>query len=315
MDLKHVRTFVAVAELGTVSKAALRLRVAQPALSRQIIDLEKELSLRLFDRVGSRLRLTGEGEQLLGNCRRLLAYTSSIIDQALELRRGDSGVLKVTTGALTIDSVISTFLGRYSEHYPNVEVKLIEGIGVEALTMVERGEAQLGIMLNATVPAGTGDFGSRPLPPTEFLAAHHCSLELARGHSIDIRGLAPYPLLLLDSRYVLRQTFDAACRIARVRPNVLFECGAPHTLMSLAEAGHGVAIVPSYLRLHRYNLKTLRLTHQRKPIQYPASIFWDKRRSQPRYAQAFCELLAEHIQNANPALHHSPDGRPRTKRK
>ena len=315
MDLKHVRTFVAVAELGTVSKAALRLRIAQPALSRQIIDLEKELSLRLFDRVGSRLRLTGEGEQLLGNCRRLLAYAGSIIDQALELRRGDSGVLKVTTGALTIDSVISTFLERYSEHYPNVQVKLIEGIGVEALTMVERGEAQLGIMLNATVPGSTGDFGSRPLPPTEFLAAHHSSHELARGRSIDIRGLAPYPLLLLDSRYVLRQTFDAACRIARVRPNVQFECGAPHTLMSLAEAGHGVAIVPSYLRLHRYDLKTLRLTHQRKPIQYPASIFWDKRRSQPRYAQAFCELLAEHIQNANPPVHHSSDGRPRTKRR
>jgi DNA-binding transcriptional LysR family regulator len=315
MALTHVSTFAAGAALGTVSKAALRLRVAQPALSRQIIDLEKELSLRLFDRVGSRLRLTGEGEQLLGNCRRLLAYASSITDQALELRRGDSGVLKVTTGALTIDSVISTFLERYSEHYPNVQVKLIEGIGVEALTMVERGEAQLGIMLNATVPASAGDFGSRPLPPTEFLAAYHSSLELARDRSIDIRGLAPYPLLLLDSRYVLRKTFDAACRVARVQPNVMFECGAPHTLLSLAEACHGVAIVPSYLRLHRYNLKTLRLTHQRKPIQYSASIFWDKRRSQPRYAQAFCELLAEHIQNTNPPVHHPSDGRPRTKRK
>src|SRR5262245_22097773 len=224
MDLKHVRTFVAVAELGTVSKAALRLRVAQPALSRQIIDLEQELGLTLFDRVGSRLRLTGEGEQLLGNCRRLLAYASSITDQALELRRGDSGVLKVTTGALTIDSVISTFLARYSEHYPNVQVKLIEGIGLEVLTMVERGEAQLGIiMLNAAVPASTGDFGSRPFPPTEFLAAHHPSLALARGRSIDIRSLAPYPLLLLDTRYVLRSTFDAACRVAHVLPNVLFE--------------------------------------------------------------------------------------------
>jgi hypothetical protein len=73
--------------------------------------------------------------------------------------------------------------------------------------------------------------------------------------------------------------------------------------------------IPSYLRLHRYNLKTVRLTRQRKPIQYPASIFWDKRRSQPGYAQAFCELLAEHIQNANPPVHHSSCERPRTKRK
>src|SRR5215468_9686651 len=197
MDLKHLRTFVAVAELGTVSKAALRLRVAQPALSRQIIDLEKKLGLTLFDRVGSRLRLTGEGEKLLGNCRRLLGYARSITDQALELQRGDSGVLKVATGALMIESVISTFLDRYSKHYPNVQVRLIEGIGVDVLAMVERGEAQLGIIGDAAVPASTGDFGSRPFPPTEFLAAHHSPLELARGRSIDIRGLTPYPLLLL----------------------------------------------------------------------------------------------------------------------
>jgi len=62
MDLGQARTFVTVAELGTVSKAALRLQIAQPALSRQIIDLENELGLRLFDRAGRRLLLTGEGE-------------------------------------------------------------------------------------------------------------------------------------------------------------------------------------------------------------------------------------------------------------
>ena len=69
MDLRHTRTFVTVAELGTVSKAALRLRIAQPALSRQISDLEQELGFKLFDRVGRRLLLTGEGEQLLADCR------------------------------------------------------------------------------------------------------------------------------------------------------------------------------------------------------------------------------------------------------
>ena len=69
MDLRHARTFVTVAELGTVSRAAMHLRIAQPAFSRQIGNLEQELGLRLFDRVGRRLVLTGEGEQLLGDCR------------------------------------------------------------------------------------------------------------------------------------------------------------------------------------------------------------------------------------------------------
>lgn len=300
MDLRHLRTFVAVAELGTVSRAALRLRIAQPALSRQIIDLEREFGLTLFDRVGRRLLLTGEGEQLLGNCRRLLGYASSLSDQAQALRRGDSGVLKVSTSAHTMDSVFSTFLHRYAEHYPNVHVRLLEGIGIEVLAMVERGEAQLGIILDEAVPAGNDHFGSRSFPPIEFWAACHSSLEPGRHRSIDIRSLAPYPLLLLDSSFVLRKTFDAACRLAGLRPNIFVECSSPHTLLSLAEAGHGVAIVPSYVRLDRYALKTLRLTHQRKPLQEPRSIFWDKRRSLPRYTRDFCELLAEHIRKDIP---------------
>jgi len=69
MDLRHLRTFVSVAEQGTVSKAALTLRVAQPALSRQIADLEVELGFKLFDRIRRRLVLTGEGERLLADCR------------------------------------------------------------------------------------------------------------------------------------------------------------------------------------------------------------------------------------------------------
>ena len=313
MDLKHLRAFVAVAEQGTVSKAATRLHTTQPALSRQVIDLERELKIVLFDRVGRRLRLTGEGERFLENCRAVLGSVDILAEQAHDLRRGDSGVLKVTAGAHMIDSLLSTFLPRYAEHYPNVQVRLIEGIGVQVLAMVERGEAQLGINLDEAVPAGNDHFGSRPLPPIEFWAATgHTSLELGHGRSIDIRGLAPYPLLLLDSSFVFRKTFDAACRLAGLRPNILFECSSPHTLLALAEAGHGVAIVHSYLRFHRYTLKTLPLTHQRKPLQEPRSIFWDKRRSRPRYAQDFCELLAGFIREVIPT---SPRFRTRTSRK
>ena len=76
MDLKRLRTFVTVAEQGSVSRAALRLHISQPGLSRQIQELEQELGLRLFDRVGRRLVLTGEGEQLLGSCRSVLGTSA-----------------------------------------------------------------------------------------------------------------------------------------------------------------------------------------------------------------------------------------------
>src|SRR5258708_36434014 len=77
MDLRRLRTFVTVAELGTVTRAASRLRVSQPALSRQIHDLEQEFEIRLFDRVGRRLMLTALGEQVLDDCRRILGEVGS----------------------------------------------------------------------------------------------------------------------------------------------------------------------------------------------------------------------------------------------
>ena len=154
MDLRHARTFVTVAELGTVSKAALRLRIAQPALSRQISALEQELGLKLFDRVGRRLLLTGEGEQLLGDCRSLLNYANAIGERAQLLRRGDTGVLKVAASPQHIESVFSNFLHLYAQRYPNVQVKLIEAVGPELLAMLERGEIHLGAKSGSRSSAG-----------------------------------------------------------------------------------------------------------------------------------------------------------------
>ena len=87
MDLKRLRTFVAVADLGTVSKAALRLRISQSALSRQISDLEYECGFKLFDRIGRRLFLTIRGEQLLGDCRGVLGQLGSLGPNARTIRR------------------------------------------------------------------------------------------------------------------------------------------------------------------------------------------------------------------------------------
>ena len=114
MDLRHARTFVTVAELGTVSRAAEQLRIAQPALSRQIADLELELGVRLFDRVGRRLILTGEGEQLLGDCRALLGCAEAIGERARLLQHGDSGVLKVAFSPQIIEGAVAAFLLRYA---------------------------------------------------------------------------------------------------------------------------------------------------------------------------------------------------------
>src|SRR5947207_11377947 len=145
MDLKRLRTFVAVAELGTVSKAALRLRISQSALSRQISDLEYECGFKLFDRIGRRLFLTTRGEQVLADCRSVLGQIGSLSERIELLKRGDSGVLKLAAPPQTIGAVLPQFLPRTPEPFPNVRGNVTEAPGRDQLPLPRRGQCQTAV--------------------------------------------------------------------------------------------------------------------------------------------------------------------------
>lgn len=301
MDLRHARTFVTVAELGTVSRAAARLHTAQPALSRQISNLEQELGLKLFDRVGRRLVLTGEGEELLGDCRILLNYANALGERAELLRRGDTGTLRMAASPQFIEGVMCDFLRRYAQRYPNVRVNLTEAVvWSDTLGMLERGEVHIGQNLLRAVSPGDPRFASHPLEGVDLLAAFPGPVTLGKNEAIEVADLAPHPLLLLDTNFVSRRTFDATCRLAGVEAKVTFESRTPHTLLAMAEMGHGVAIVPSAVRIARYSLRSVRVTYRGKPVREPLALFWDKRRPLPPYATAFCEMLAQRVREVFP---------------
>jgi len=297
MDLKRLRTFVMVADVGTVSKAALHLHISQSALSRQIADLEGECGFRLFDRIGRRLFLTTRGEQLLADCRGVLGQLGSLGERIELLKRGDAGVLKLAAPPQTIESILTEFLPRYAERFPNVRVKLTEALGMDQVPLLERGEVHIGIRHDQGVNPW---FESISLPSDDVLAAYTPSLKLGRGGAIDIVLLANHPLLLLDTGYSVRRLFNAACRVADVEPNVLLESRAPHILLALAEAGQGIAIIPSVLRTNRYSLKVARVTHERRSFRDRYVIQWDKRRPMPSYAQNFCTALAAYMRGVLP---------------
>jgi DNA-binding transcriptional LysR family regulator len=301
MDIRHARTFVTVAEFGTVTKAAQQLRIAQPALSRQIANLEVEFGLKLFDRTRGRLVLTGEGEQLLVDCRALLNHANAIGEHAQLLRSGETGVLRLAASPQFIEGAISPFWYHYAKRYPNVRLALTEALGWSHIrTLLERGEVHLGQNLLNAMPMGDTRYSNFTLKPVDQLAAFHPKLAIGKSGAIEIAELAPHPLLLLDKNFVFRRTFDAACRLAGMEMNVKFESRTPHTLMALAEDGHGVAIIPSAVRAKGYMLRITSVTFQNKPLREPIAIFWDSQRTLPRYARAFCDMLADYMKDAFP---------------
>jgi DNA-binding transcriptional LysR family regulator len=271
------------------------------ALSRQINGLEQELGFELFQRAGRRLLLTPGGEQLLGDCRSLLAHAGTVGERAQALRRGELKVLRVATSALTIEGAFPIFMHRYAERFPGVRLALIEADAAEHLTMLEQGEADLAISVLNVVPVDEHRFASYLLPLFQMLAACAPTFDIEETDTIEIRELVQHPLLLPNPSYATRNLFDAACRLAGVRPNVLFESSAAHALLALAEEGHGVAVIPSVLRTDRSPVRVMRVTHRREPLHITVAVLWDRRRTLPRYAEGFSELLAAHVRAMYPA--------------
>jgi DNA-binding transcriptional LysR family regulator len=298
MDIRHLRAFIAVAEHGTVSSAADVLRITQPALSRQITRLEQEFGFKLFARSGRRLLITPLGEDLIADCRNLLSHVSLLSDQAHALRRGELKVLRIATSALAIEGLFPAFLRRWEAHVPGVRIALIDADADKQLDMVERGDAHLAINVINVVRVDERRFACHLLPLFCVLAAYPRSMKIEPGDMIDINRLVDHPLLLPSTSFATRSIFDAACRLAGVRPNVAVESGAAHALLAMAEAGHGVAVIPSILFPATTALRVSRVTHRREPLNIAAAVLWDRRRALPQHAETFCHLLTQHVEHA-----------------
>jgi LysR family cyn operon transcriptional activator len=294
MDLRHLRAFAAIVDAGGFARAATLLNLSQPALSRQIHGLEAELGVPLFDRVARRALLTSEGEDLLRRSRRLLTDADSLGERARALKSGQTGLLRVGATPQVMESVLAGFLQRYRRRHPAVEVHLVEDGGVRLPGRLDRGDFHLGLVV-----AGDARFRWRLLGPIHLVAVLPRSHPWRRRATLEISELVDVPLLLTRRDFGSRAWFDAACQVAHIRPRVLLESGAPPTLIALAQAGYGVAIIPSNARIPR-GLRAIPILRRGESIGVWASVSWDPRRFLAPYAEQFVEELVAYSRRAYP---------------
>lgn len=293
MNLKHLQTFAVIAKHGSVAQAADEIRITQPALSRQIKTLQEELGLRLFDLVGRRLSLTAEGKEFLQHCHGLLGHAGAVFENARSLGQGKTGVLNVGGAPQTIARYFPSFLQSYQKDAPDVRVRLVEAAAADLLAMVERGDLHFAITI---ILGEERRFARQPIPSVPLLALFTERYRLERRGIVDVRNLDGVPLLLLGSGFATRATFDAACRLSGIRPNVIFESTAPHTLADLAEAHLGVAVVPGTFTSASGRLRACPLVALNSPVQLDLAVLWDGRRPLPRIAERFPTAFATHVE-------------------
>jgi DNA-binding transcriptional LysR family regulator len=165
------------------------------------------------------------------------------------------------------------------------------------LDMVQKGE----LHLTLSVPLGT-TLEQRQLFPLRTLAVSSAAAGIpARAKTIRLEDLVAQPLLMLPRSFVHRKTFEAACELMQVRPNIVFESAVPETLLALARIGYGVAIVPSALPVRDKSLRTHVIVYQGHSMGSWIAVNWDPRRFVADYMQDFIDALVEQARN------HSPD--------
>ncbi len=146
IEMRHLRYFVAVAETLHFGRAADKLRMAQPPLSQQIRNLERNLGYSLFDRTTRGVRLTRVGEFFLERSRNTLAKVGDDVEMARRLGSGVEGILTVGFSGSTIFTALPTVIGRYRRMHPNVELRLRELVTAEQVPSLLNGTLDLGFL-------------------------------------------------------------------------------------------------------------------------------------------------------------------------
>ncbi len=244
MDLRHLRYFVAVAETGHFGRAAQRLHIVQPALSMQIRALEEEIGGPLFVRTSRRVELTEAGALLLVEARRTLTQADrakTVVQRAL---RGETGNVRVGfAGNAVLTGKLMNDLRAFHSHYPLVQLELIEMAPRMQGEAILAGELDVGYspVLDPTVSSQlvTQKIGTWPMMVA--MASDH---PLASRKRISIKSLVSEPLILYvtgtgdEGLAMLRERTDKELNIAHRVSSTL-------SVLALAAAGLGVALVPS----------------------------------------------------------------------
>jgi DNA-binding transcriptional LysR family regulator len=249
MDLRHFRYFAAVAEELHFGRAAARVRVAQPALSRQIRDLEAELGLRLLERDRRRVALTAAGAVFLTEIRRLLGQVDRAVEIARRAARGEHGSLGIGYVPAVAYSALPDIIRAFRRRLPDVEIQLHE------MNPVQQVEALLAERVDVGFLRGPVN---EPALAADIVLEEALVAALPSGHPLGAHkrlGLAtlakePFVLPARSRGPGFHDQILAMCRTAGFSPRVVQE-GSQTDAISLVASGAGVAIVPTSLRVIR----------------------------------------------------------------
>lgn len=253
MEIRHLRYFVAVAEQRNFRRAAEHLLMAQPPLSQQIQDLEKELDVQLFDRTHRQIALTVAGQVFLEDATRILAQVEQAEKRVKRASKGELGQLTIGYTSFLHCPLFPVILHRYRTQYPDVEIVLRDLVTLEQMKRLDNNDLDISFATHASLAI---------TPEEEGLLVQQCLLRepvmavIPKNHRLA--GRSPLPLAALADEpwiWFARQfdptTYDYMLRLfdqVSFRPHVVQEVNQHPIVLSLVAAGLGISLIPASTR-------------------------------------------------------------------
>ena len=286
-----LRTFIEVARLEHLGRAAEVLHADQSTVSRKIARLEQEVGVSLFERIGRSIRLTQAGRRFLPRAERLLNEIRDAIADAEGAVSAETGEVHIgflhTLGIRWLPDRLAGFLALH----PSVRFVLQEGTPGEVVSGLVAGDFDLGIL--GPPPSNVPDLEIHPLFRERVAVVVPAAHPLAGRGSCTLRELADEPLVLVRSRSGLRKVIDDAFAAQGLPIHLAYEGDDLSIVQGLVEAGLGITLLPMPLPTPSTRVAVVPLRDP--PIARTMALCWDRRRILPAAANLFAQRLLSDV--------------------
>ncbi|WP_428422729.1 LysR substrate-binding domain-containing protein [Methylibium sp.] len=286
MELRHLRYFVAIADAGTLSRAAERVFVTQSTLSHQLAQLEGELGVKLFERIGRSLRMSDAGTELLRHARGAIEKVQEGQRAMAQIRNVATGDLQVGVTHSLVNRLIPHVADAFVNAHPAVQLRISHLPAMDIEAQVASGALHLGVAFHPTSDEAV--LGEH-LFDDDLALAVSWTHPLAGRDSLRFTELKDLPLALTSRSSVTRRILDSSFQRAGIEPRVVMEIDSVHALQHIAENGITAAFLSRRTTPPSDRLTLIRMTD---PLpQRSVGLVWKRSTYRCAAAVAFSKAL------------------------
>lgn len=288
VELRQLRYFIKSADLLNFTEAAKSLCITQSTLSQQIKQLEEELHILLFERIGKKVYLTEAGESFLPYARKTIQDTEYGIQQLLDLQHIQTGVLKIGV-TYSLSTILTNTIMRFSKMYPHIKLEVTYQTATDLIVLLK--EHKVDFVLSFKPLGKYEQLEDKTLFESSLSLIVHPHHPLAALKKVSLEKIKEYPLVLPSPGLNARSVLDNVLHAKQMELSPQVELNEANILLQLVKTGHWVTILSKATIYGLEDLKAVPITE--KGFEMHASLLWLKGSYQKKSAQEFIHLLLQ----------------------